>query len=115
MYKEDWVEKISKDIYHGRIILPTANISSIGHNIKELLDNLEPKASLELSNEKREHSDESNYEFFEIMTKVKIIQVWVAKRYDEFIPTWLPFYDKYYKGKHFYEVFVDYLKAKPFV
>lgn len=40
---------------------------------------------------------------------------WVAKRYDEFIPTWYPFYDKYYKGKHFYEVFVDYLKAKPFV
>jgi hypothetical protein len=114
MYKEEWVEKISKDIYHGRLILPTTN-NSTGHNIKELLDNLEPKASYELSKEKREHSGESNYETFEILTKVKIIQVWVSKLYDEFNPIWLPFFNTYFKGKDFYEVFTDYLKAKPFV
>jgi hypothetical protein len=114
MYKEDWVEKISKDIYHGRIVLPSSNVS-IGHNIKELLDNLEPKSSLELSKEPREHSNETPYEFFEIYTKVKIIKLWVGKAYDEFTPIWLPFFNTYFKGKQFEEVFTDYIKARPFL
>lgn len=114
MYREDWIETISKDIVNGIIILPTSDISC-GHNIKELLDNLEPKTSYQLSKEKRKNTDESAYDTFEVLTKIKIIKVWVAQLYDEFIPTWLPFYNTYYKNKTFYEVFIDYLKAKPFI
>ena len=107
------IESIAKDIYYKRILLPEHRVTDIQHNIQEYLDFLKP-ANPNLSQEKPDGRIESDYEFVEIMTKLPFIKAWVKKRYDEFIPIWLPFFNTYFKGKQFHEVFTDYLKSKPY-
>ena len=106
------IDVIAKDIYHGRIILPPSHLTDHTYTITEYLDMLTPKAKL---SKHKGNKSQSDFEFGDMIIKMQFIKAWVTKRYNEFEPIWLPFFNTYFKGKVFQEVFIEYLQAKPFL